>query len=87
MRLQVRHDAIRDSQPSSIASELPGYQYIYQPAMSYPEEVFTRVEVRYTLVYIGSYNRYYIWLVRFIGISPMNKIFRQEKRGVLCSLF
>ena len=41
---EVRHDAKRDSQPQSISSYLPEYSFVYQPAMSYPEEVFTRVE-------------------------------------------
>jgi endonuclease/exonuclease/phosphatase family metal-dependent hydrolase len=42
---QVRHDALRDSQPVSISKQFPSYQYVYQAAMSYPEQIFGRVEV------------------------------------------
>ena len=41
---EVRHDALRDSQPSSITRALPEYQFVFHPAMSYPERVFGRVE-------------------------------------------
>ncbi|EGD82495.1 hypothetical protein PTSG_03143 [Salpingoeca rosetta] len=41
---EVRHDALRDSQPASLAALLPTYHYVYQPAMTYAEQVFGRVE-------------------------------------------
>lgn len=44
LMLQVRHDAKRDSQPYTLARALPRYQFVFQPAMSYPENHFTRVE-------------------------------------------
>ena len=40
----MRHDALRDSQPQSLGLLLPEYQFVFQPAMSYPEQVFIRVE-------------------------------------------
>eukprot|EP00051_Salpingoeca_urceolata_P017317 m.234902 g.234902 ORF g.234902 m.234902 type:complete len:550 (+) comp18920_c1_seq8:341-1990(+) len=41
---EVRHDAIRDSQPTSLGRQLLEYQFVYQPAMMYPEQIFGRVE-------------------------------------------
>eukprot|EP00053_Salpingoeca_punica_P019477 m.197313 g.197313 ORF g.197313 m.197313 type:complete len:625 (+) comp17661_c0_seq8:503-2377(+) len=41
---EVRHDAKRDHQPETFANYFRDYNFAYQSAMSYPEEVFHRVE-------------------------------------------
>eukprot|EP00730_Choanoeca_flexa_P002881 TRINITY_DN11217_c0_g2_i1.p1 TRINITY_DN11217_c0_g2~~TRINITY_DN11217_c0_g2_i1.p1 ORF type:complete len:541 (+),score=82.91 TRINITY_DN11217_c0_g2_i1:50-1672(+) len=41
---EVRHDAKRDSQAEQLAGHLPGYEFHFQQAMSYPEQVWHRVE-------------------------------------------
>lgn len=61
---EVRHDAKRDSQPLTLARHVPGYQYVFQPAMSYPEQVFNRVEEG-----VAVFSRYPILSHAYILLS------------------
>ena len=60
----MRHDAKRDCQPQTLHRALPKYHFVFQPAMSYPEDIFTRVEEG-----VAVYSRYPITSHSFILLS------------------
>eukprot|EP00049_Salpingoeca_infusionum_P004205 m.75722 g.75722 ORF g.75722 m.75722 type:complete len:546 (+) comp12457_c1_seq1:282-1919(+) len=61
---EVRHDAQRGCQLETLAALLPGYEFTFQAAMSYPENTWHRVEEG-----IAVFTRLPVYSVDYIQLS------------------
>lgn len=85
---EVRHDSERDSQVETLAKLLPGYMFAWAAAMSYPEQLWHRVEEgcavfsRYPIDHVGcvkyNYRSWgdYLTFVVVVEITSRQKLLK-----------